>query len=133
MRCVNDADADDFSLNDNDGVETYPNTDDLRLSKSASDQWFATLRQAIDTIVFNRCSQLELLEIVQEAGLPTAYQHWLYIIGAEESRRQNWAEIQKTLIQRISNPALQQVWRQWEMRFRQPQVTSSRIGVNRND
>lgn len=103
-------------FSESDSIEPHQNTDRLNLPKDVSDRAFSELERVLDSIVRSRYSEAQLSATIDSANLPKPYQNMLHIIAAEEARRNKWHHLQHRLISEISNPALIQIWNEWETR-----------------
>lgn len=97
-------------------LEVAPNTDSLRLPKAESDEAFALLEGRLDAMTQKHLTEMRMLEIVNEGGLPEAFQNILRITAADSARRRRWMRLSEEVVSGCTNAALSQAWGRWVAR-----------------
>jgi len=90
------------------------------LPKEISDQAFSELERTLENIIHFQYSEGQLVRAIDTAELPEPHRNMLYVIGAEEARRNKWYELSQQFVGNLTNPILRQVWEMWETRFSSP-------------
>lgn len=98
-------------------MEGAENVDSLCLPKQESEEAFRLLDETLSVIAGNNLRQEDLLRIVEDSGLPRAYDNLLRVVAADAARREGWNELARTIAAGCTNPALSQAWDRWSSRF----------------
>jgi thymidylate synthase len=98
-------------------IRLNENTDDLRLSKSKSDEIFKQFSDKIDSIIHEGGSEKKLRELAEWNNTPTAYRNLLLIMCTEAARRSENYSLIDEFISKCSNKLFIQIWELWMKRF----------------
>jgi thymidylate synthase len=95
------------------------NEDSLSLPRSDAEPSFSELSCRIEALAAPVLSEGALLELAAVRDLPKAFQNMLLVVAAESARRRGWIRLADDVMSSCTNPALIQVWNQWQNRLQQ--------------
>lgn len=108
-------DQDKFCINN---VKDIANSDSLCLPKNESDIALADVNNRTDILIDSNLSRVDLLTLVKDNDLHTAYYNLFLILAAETARRRGWIGDIDAIISKCSNLLLIHIWNKWFERFR---------------
>jgi hypothetical protein len=97
-------------------VRAERNVDSLAINREKSESAFAELARRIDAIIDPAVPILQLVQVVRASQLPPAFLNLLCVMTAEGIRRRGDLEQEMAVMERCTNPVLQQLWNRWSGR-----------------
>ncbi len=97
-------------------IEPASDPDSLRFPYNESMKAFQSLYERCSAVTAPGTKREEVSELVLEFQGPAVFRNWMFVLGAEASRRYGWRDLADDLAQRCTNPSLVQLWKAWLLR-----------------